>query len=160
MRKSEPGYFQLDVHVVVLVLLQYDLGVGPSVDSVRLLPNDYRCERTEPAERREEACLIGIARVNSRVVCKPIGTCGYFERLRSLTATLYLTKGLLYHSELVGISSPACAPIDIASSGCWRTCTLHRVDCTWFAKFTAYQHAVDLDVSTLLSGSTHNSKDR
>lgn len=64
MRKSEPRHFQLDVHVAVSVFLQHDLGVGSSVDSVRLLPDDYpRCGRTEPAERREEALLIGIAGV-------------------------------------------------------------------------------------------------
>jgi hypothetical protein len=62
VRQSESRHFQLDVHVAVPVLLQYDLGVGSSVDSVRLLPHNYQsCERTEPGEWREEACLIGIA---------------------------------------------------------------------------------------------------
>jgi hypothetical protein len=118
VRQSESRHFQLDVHVAVPVLLQYDLGVGSSVYSVRLLPHDHQWGgRTEPAEWCEEACLIGIARVDSRVVCKPMRGIRILCTITQSEGNLDLSKGLLHYLAIASIRPLACALTGVAILG-------------------------------------------
>lgn len=94
-RKPESRHLEHHVHLVVSVLLQHALGVDPTMDPVRRLPEHHglcgiaeRCEDAEEAEVMSRSRRREISGLTLRAVCDELAVVVHQPGCRSLPILL------------------------------------------------------------------------